>query len=674
MVPIEGVENADEVARSTIRQMNEDFELMSAVEVSFKLTLPYPLECMIVFYSDSDVLQEVGRTEVQKPSQEISFLNTFRVTYSFEQQANYRCDAYEMKNSNHKSLFGQNNLGCGKFAIHEIVACPSKSITRSLPKGGTVSVYAEEMSKLQHKLKFVLGVECKKKGAGYYSIRVSRLANESSIPVYVTEGVEGLPCCKGYLAWAQFSISVNRFCNGESNRPALFELIRHDPAQKVLGSVRFNVEELKSQETIVKPFEGVKFIGSLRVIKFKYAKQATFLDYVYGGCEISLMIGIDFSKSNGILNSKKNYHGLTGDEPNDYILAIKTVGEILEYYDTDKLIPVYGFGAKLPPSQNVVSHCFALNGDIFNPEIKGISSVVEAYKKTVSEITFHGPSIFHDIIDEVIKYASGNEVTQESQRYFLLLVLTDGGISDLKTTVNSIVKASHLPISIIIIGIGNEDFDNMEVLDGDSAPLINQTTGQTMARDIVQFVPFAKQKSDLQELAKEVLTEVPDQVVEFMKSKKIRPNMPEAKVTIGNFGSWAKKGSMGMRSYERASSFVEVTSEIIEFYAKEKNEFIDMLVRLGFERKSIEYALRNGIACKSVELAIELINLESNSGLKKVIKDKKNEICRNCRINKINAFNAECGHLICCNECTAAFDRCTICRLFIFEWKHISET
>jgi hypothetical protein len=196
MIPIEGTENGDEVARSTIRQMNEDFELMSAVEVSFKLTLPCPMECMIVFYSDDDVLQEVGRTEVQKPSQNVQFLTTFRVTYSFEQQAKYRCDAYEMKSSNHKSLFGQNNLGCAKFAIHEIVACPSKSITRNLLKGGTVSVYAEEMSKLQHKLKFNLAVECKKKSSGFYSVRVSRIGNDRNVPVYVTEGVEGLPCGK----------------------------------------------------------------------------------------------------------------------------------------------------------------------------------------------------------------------------------------------------------------------------------------------------------------------------------------------------------------------------------------------------------------------------------------------------------------------------------------------
>jgi hypothetical protein len=44
----------------------------------------------------------------------------------------------------------------------------------------------------------------------------------------------------------------------------------------------------------------------------------------------------------------------------------------LEYYDSDKEIPAYGFGAIIPPINARPSHCFALNGDIFNPECDAI--------------------------------------------------------------------------------------------------------------------------------------------------------------------------------------------------------------------------------------------------------------------------------------------------------------
>jgi hypothetical protein len=42
--------------------------------------------------------------------------------------------------------------------------------------------------------------------------------------------------------------------------------------------------------------------------------------------------------------------------------------------------------------------------------------------------------------------------------YNILLILTDGEIHDMQATVDLIVQASELPLSIIIIGVGNEKF------------------------------------------------------------------------------------------------------------------------------------------------------------------------------------------------------------------------
>ena len=50
----------------------------------------------------------------------------------------------------------------------------------------------------------------------------------------------------------------------------------------------------------------------------------------------------------------------------------------------------------------------------------------------------------------------------------MLLILTDGVIHDMESTKTSLINSSHLPLSIIIVGVGNADFNNMEVLDGDS--------------------------------------------------------------------------------------------------------------------------------------------------------------------------------------------------------------
>jgi hypothetical protein len=62
-------------------------------------------------------------------------------------------------------------------------------------------------------------------------------------------------------------------------------------------------------------------------------------------------------------------------------------------------------------------------------------------------------------------------------------------ITDMQQTINQICAASRLPTSIIIVGVGQADFSNMEQLDGDNA-MLRDSTGRPASRDIVQFVRF----------------------------------------------------------------------------------------------------------------------------------------------------------------------------------------
>lgn len=79
------------------------------------------------------------------------------------------------------------------------------------------------------------------------------------------------------------------------------------------------------------------------------------------------------------------------------------------------------------------------------------------------------------------------------QQYSVLLILTDGEITDFDQTKDAIVRASRLPLSIIIVGVGPADFKAMELLDGDNG-VLKSTAGEAVARDIVQFVPYRQFK------------------------------------------------------------------------------------------------------------------------------------------------------------------------------------
>lgn len=82
-------------------------------------------------------------------------------------------------------------------------------------------------------------------------------------------------------------------------------------------------------------------------------------------------------------------------------------------------------------------------------------------------------------------------------------------------------------MSIIIVGVGNADFEKMEELDADTVPL--EVQGVRAARDITQFVSYKDFQSydnptlAKANLAREVLAEIPAQLVGYMKSKNIIP-------------------------------------------------------------------------------------------------------------------------------------------------------
>ena len=78
----------------------------------------------------------------------------------------------------------------------------------------------------------------------------------------------------------------------------------------------------------------------------------------------------------------------------------------LDYYDTDGFMPFFGLGAKMPPFRNSVSHCFAVNGNIFQPEERGITNLMSCYVQCLNNIAFHGPSAMAPLLRFVGEMAS----------------------------------------------------------------------------------------------------------------------------------------------------------------------------------------------------------------------------------------------------------------------------
>lgn len=57
-------------------------------------------------------------------------------------------------------------------------------------------------------------------------------------------------------------------------------------------------------------------------------------------------------------------------------------------------------------------------------------------------------------------------IRAQRDKYLVLLIITDGAIHDMEDSIRSLVSASELPLSVLIIGVGNDDFSSMEVWAG----------------------------------------------------------------------------------------------------------------------------------------------------------------------------------------------------------------
>ena len=105
------------------------------------------------------------------------------------------------------------------------------------------------------------------------------------------------------------------------------------------------------------------------------------------------------------------------------------------------------------------------------------------------------------------------------------MILTDGQINDMNPTIDLIVEASELPLSIIIVGIGDGNFSSMMKLDADIIPLFT-TKGKKSRRDIVQFLELKKYENNVKKLAMVVFEEIPGQIEQYYRMIDKHPNPP----------------------------------------------------------------------------------------------------------------------------------------------------
>ncbi|CAN1153648.1 E3 ubiquitin-protein ligase RGLG1 [Linum perenne] len=335
----------------------------------------------------------------------------------------------------------------------------------------------------------------------------------------------------------------------------------------------------------------------------------------------NLIVGIDFTKSNEWTGTKsfnkKSLHHI-GDGFNPYEQAISIIGKTLAAFDEDNLIPCFGFGDATTHDQDVFS---------FYPEERscnGFEEVLSRYREIVPNLRLAGPTSFGPIIEKAMTI-----VEESGGQYHVLLIIADGQVTrsvdtehgrlspQEQKTVNAIVEASKLPLSIVLVGVGDGPWDMMKEFD-DNIP----------ARDFdnFQFVNFTElmsknvdQSRKETQFALSALMEIPSQYKATMELNLLgrrRGNVPH-RVALSPPG-------YGSASFSSSKSFQSTSF-----------------------KPSVPAYEADSRPISSAPPATPSSTYE-------------NQLCPICLSNtKDMAFG--CGHQTCC-ECGENLDSCPICR------------
>lgn len=102
-------------------------------------------------------------------------------------------------------------------------------------------------------------------------------------------------------------------------------------------------------------------------------------------------------------------------------------------------------------------------------------------------------------------------------RYCILLIITDGISQEIEETKRKLAVYSSVPLSVIFVGIGRAEFKSMyNLCDGEQE--------EEQQRKNTTFVEFRHHQHDPASMGRAALSEMPNQIVEYMTQNGIQPS------------------------------------------------------------------------------------------------------------------------------------------------------
>ena len=175
------------------------------------------------------------------------------------------------------------------------------------------------------------------------------------------------------------------------------------------------------------------------------------------------MLGIYLTASNewqGRLTfSRNSLHKLHPVRPsqifNPYQKVFNIIGKSLQPFTEAGHVFAYGFGDVLT-QDTAVSNIMGEE----SAACRDFREVLVRYNEMLKEVVLSGPTSFAPIIRRSMEH-----VRESGNKFHILVIIADRQLEDEGPTVSAIIEASKLPLSIVLVGVGDGSWDIMEEFD-----------------------------------------------------------------------------------------------------------------------------------------------------------------------------------------------------------------
>lgn len=335
--------------------------------------------------------------------------------------------------------------------------------------------------------------------------------NGGWIPVFCSEVIKRSETGQ----WAPISLPCRLICDSDYSKSIRLAVQDAEPNHKVIhiGHVDIPVKvagEARNLRLGLIPSDPkMARAGSLIIRASILIERLTFYGQLEKGLRFNFCCAIDFSSNNRPQRDPKSYHYSSHNQLTPYQILIKEIGELVEQYSDEQICYGWGFAARL---NRQVCQTVPLCDENGKSELHSVHDLLNSYMALFDKILFDKPILISPSTTCAINLVKGKK---NPGCYLVFLIMISEDPSDLSQFNDLLYENQYEPISVIIIGLGENDFSKTKEAFKPGMPHYNSKR-EEFDRDFVTFLRFNDfGNENLAQMTSTALFSVPDQAIHW---------------------------------------------------------------------------------------------------------------------------------------------------------------